>query len=490
MPFLILTRAGLADLGPRATYPGTVLYLNQGLLTAAEITRLQQAGAEVRMLPDATDAVMPEAVQAAISYAREQGGDPVWLECTSLQSEPPASSPVTRAADSLSTGTTSPPLYRSLVNSAGSLAGRALGYIRNLASSGQSLLIVPYVGYGNVHGITLRGRVLKDEGFQEQGPDDSRWQNLFELYKRLESDQVVGARVRAKFQGIEQEAVSDRGGYFSFEIALATPLASSGWLPVELELAAPKPAGNEPVRATAQVLVPPSTARFGIISDIDDTILWTNVTNRLNMMLMLARSNAHTRKPFKGVAAFYRALHEGMGGEANPVFYVSSSPWHLFTPLVEFMRVQDIPPGPLMLKELAVRKVLGQGRHREHKLDRIEDILRFYPHLQFILIGDSGEHDPEIYAEVVKRHPNSIRIIYIRNVNPDPARIEAIDRLIEEVRLTGTQLILAPDSEYAAAHAAAEGLIPAAGMAAVRSDKKEDEITAMDGNAADQPDAV
>ena len=89
------------------------------------------------------------------------------------------------------------------------------------------------------------------------------------------------------------------------------------------------------------MIVPAATARFGVSSDIDDTELWTNVTNKLNMALMLARANAHTRKPFKGVAAFYRALNQGAGGnEDSPVLYVSSSPWHLFGPLVEFLGVQ------------------------------------------------------------------------------------------------------------------------------------------------------
>ena len=222
--------------------------------------------------------------------------------------------------------------------------------------------------------------------------------------------------------------------------------------------------------------MPAATARFGVISDIDDTVLWTNVTNKLNMALMLARSNAHTRKPFKGVAAFYRALNHGAGGnEDNPVFYVSSSPWHLFAPLVEFLRVQDIPVGPLLLRELGLREVFKLTSHGNHKLEKIELILGYYPDMQFVLIGDSGEQDPEIYAEVVRRHPTSVRVIYIRNVNPDPARIEAIDRLVEAVSATSVQLILAPDSAFAASHAAAEGLIHVDLLPSVRSDKKEDD---------------
>lgn len=113
------------------------------------------------------------------------------------------------------------------------------------------------------------------------------------------------------------------------------------------------------------------------------------------------------------------------------------------------------------------------SNHGSHKLDKIELILSFFPDMQFVLIGDSGEQDPEIYAEVVRRHPKSVRIIYIRNVNPDPSRIEALDRLTEEVSATGTQLILVPDSVFAASHAAAEGLIGVDRLASVRMDKKE-----------------
>jgi phosphatidate phosphatase APP1 len=194
------------------------------------------------------------------------------------------------------------------------------------------------------------------------------------------------------------------------------------------------------------------------------------------MLLMLARSNAHTRKPFKGVTAFYSALRDGVAGnEGNPVFYVSSSPWHLYTPLVDFFQAQGIPLGPLMLKELGVRALFGASRHHSHKLQNIERILQTYPELPFILIGDSGQQDPEIYKEIVERHPQRIRAIYIRNVNPDPARIEALDKLIDEVRSTGAQLLLVPDSEFAAAHAAAEGLISPGGLGTIRSDKRSDE---------------
>ena len=175
------------------------------------------------------------------------------------------------------------------------------------------------------------------------------------------------------------------------------------------------------------------------------------------MILTVILSNEHTRKPFEGVAALYRALQGGAsGGEDNPIFYVSNSAWNLYTPLLEFLNVQKIPLGPLLLRDFGDH-VLFAKEPMSHKKRNIKMILDSFPHLSFVLIGDSGESDPEIYRDVVKEYPTRIRTVYIRSIDGRPARLAAIDKLIEEVRHTGSQLVLTPDSEFAAAHAAAEG---------------------------------
>jgi phosphatidate phosphatase APP1 len=321
------------------------------------------------------------------------------------------------------------------------------------------VIILPYVGYGTAQKLTVCGRVLQDEGFLPAGDADTRWRNLVQFYRRLESDEVPGARLRARFPGSEAHAVTDREGYFRLEVPVKS-LQPGPWQEVELEIP------EENVRATARVLVPPARARFGVISDIDDTIVASHVTNKLKMILTVALSNARTRKPFPGVAAFYRALHAGV----NPLFYVSKSPWNLYAPLVEYLEVQGLPPGPLMLRDF------GWSSNKNHKTEAIEEVLKTYPGLKFILVGDSGEEDPQIYAGIVHRFPERIRAIYIRSVNRDPKRIEAIEELIIQIAKTGCQLILAPDSEPAAAHAAAEGLIQVSELRAVRADRDSDSI--------------
>ena len=464
--FLILTRAGFADIGARIRPAGAALYLNPDVATEAEIGQLQAAGAQVHLLPQA----LPFEVAGQFEQVLKAAGLPagrLWIEH-------PERVPAAAVAPLPMAEPDAPALHERLARGAGQLAAGALRRLRN-AGSEHPLLVLPYLGFGNADKLWIKGRVLDEARFREQTGQDSSWSNLVALYHRLESDQVAGAHVVAHFDGRSWETVTDGGGYFAFEILPTAPLAG-GSHRVELELPDWKGSDGAPIRASSEAFVPAATARYGIISDIDDTVLWTNVTNKLNMALMLARTNAHTRKPFKGVAAFYRALRDGAGGnEDNPLFYVSSSPWHLFGFLVDFLRLQGIPVGPLLLRDLGMRDVFKLNKHGNHKLEKIELILRFYPGMQFVLIGDSGEKDPEIYAEIVRRHPQAVRMIYIRNVNPDPVRIEALDRLIEEVSSTGAQLILAPDSVFAASHAAAEGLIAVDRLAAVRSDKKDDD---------------
>jgi phosphatidate phosphatase APP1 len=300
--------------------------------------------------------------------------------------------------------------------------------------------------------------VLVDKRIRPAREGERRWRNFAAFIRQIESDEVPYARLRARFQGVEQELRADDEGYFRVE--LAAPGVTAGWQPVELELIE-----DPAVKAIGRVLVPSDSARFAVVSDIDDTVVYSHVTNKLRTLLTIALSNARTRKPFQGVAAFYRALHAGV----NPFFYVSKSPWNLYVPLVEYLEVQGLPEGPLFLRNLGLRMP------RDHKRAAISALLQAYPKLPFILIGDSGENDPEVYADIVRRFPKRIRVIYIRSVNRQPRRLGAIERLIAEVAPTGCQLVLAPDSEHAAAHAAAERLIQASELRAVRSERRLDE---------------
>jgi phosphatidate phosphatase APP1 len=344
--------------------------------------------------------------------------------------------------------------------------------LKRIRGFGSPLMIHPYLGFGTREKIILNGRVLEDTGIIHSENEDTILENLINMYRRFETDEVPNARLLAEFQGLQQETVADEEGYFRLEFNLGNNPDERVWQDVALELLHPLDRSKTRVRAVGKVMIPPSTARLGVISDIDDTVVWSNVTNKLKMILTVALLNERTRMPFKGVAAFYHALQQGAdGNQNNPIFYVSKSPWNLYSLLIEFFKIHDIPSGPLLLRDFGDHQLFFKD---SHKLTGIELILNLYPNLPFILIGDSGEQDPEIYARAVSLYPDRIRAIYIRSIDPSPVRTASIDKLVEEVRESGSQLILAPDTEFAAVHAAGEGMISTGALAAIRAGKNID----------------
>jgi phosphatidate phosphatase APP1 len=351
--------------------------------------------------------------------------------------------------------------------------------------------ILAYRGFGTTDWLSVEGRVLQDEPIGESSKGDSIWKNIGNTWKRFESDEVKGARVLARFGGWEGEAVSNEEGYFRFEVEPPErPDPGKLWHGVELTLLEPKL--PEPVRTIGAIMVPPPTARFGIISDIDDTVVETGVTRRVAMARTVFLRNAHTRLPFKGVAAFYDALHEQREGQGpNPIFFVSGSPWNLYDLLAEFMDLHHIPQGPLRLKDFGLdpRKLLKTDT-REHKLGCIEPIFTRYPHLRFILIGDSGEQDPEIYREVVRRHPGRVLAIYIRDVGNRAGREAQVRALAREIGGVGVPMLLVKDTVAAAVHAAERGWIDPDRLPDVREEKRKDEVAPSPTELLLKPDAA
>jgi phosphatidate phosphatase APP1 len=335
-------------------------------------------------------------------------------------------------------------------------------------------LIEAYLGYGTSSKLLVLGRVLKDRGAIASAKLDSKWRNLRNTFRRFATGEVAGAHVRVIFRDTEAQGVTDGEGYFSVELDLPPLEVTGSWHDVQLELHDAPSGEPRAAAAVSQVLVPAATARFGVISDIDDTVVTTNVTSTLKMLTTVLLSNAHVRMPFAGIAAFYKALHEGAaGGEGNPIFYVSNGPWNFYGLLIEFFKVNGIPLGPLFLRDFGPHILFApKTSHGTHKLLHIARLLEMYEHLPFILIGDSGERDPEIYAEVVRRYPKRIRAIYIRSIDQRPARLQAITSLAEEVRNTSTQFVLGGDSAAAATHAAGEGLIASSALAAIVNDDR------------------
>jgi phosphatidate phosphatase APP1 len=336
---------------------------------------------------------------------------------------------------------------------------------------GGGVVLQPYRGYGSREEVFLIGRVFRQPAAPGAGPaEGTAGGDAIDLGRRLLRRGVGGAELVARFGGAERRLATDRDGYFRVSLRPAVPPPGDRlWHAMDLELLAP-----ERVRAEGRVFVPPEACRFVAISDVDDTVMHTGVASKAAMLWRLFMQGAESRVAFPGVAAFLRALHAGASGaEHNPMLYVSRAPWTNYEVLDAFFRLHGIPVGPLLfLREwgLTVQSPLPR-RGKGHKLELIRNMLALYRDLPFVLVGDSGQRDPEIYARVVRENPGRVLAVYVRNVSREPERVRAIEALAVEVAAAGSALVLAADSLAMAEHAAAQGLIAPGALAEVRGER-------------------
>lgn len=338
------------------------------------------------------------------------------------------------------------------------------------------LQIITYRSYGTSIRLYVKGRVLEDKGIRKAAADDNLFQKVLAMYQRFESDEVPGARLALTLQGERHEVVTDDEGYFVINLQPRVALPwEDMWQEIEVELIESRLKFDNGLKTIANVLVPPADAEYGIISDIDDTIVRTGATNLLAMSRNTFLHNAYTRLPFAGVAEFYKSLQLGRNGKRNnPFFYVSSSPWNLYDLLVDFMDLNKIPEGPLLLRDYGFdHKKTGFSDHMGHKFHEIQNILTTYPHLNFVLIGDSGQEDPKIYREVVKRFPGRILAIYIRDVQLAEREKIALD-ISKQLVDDRVEMVVVDNTVEAAKHAADIKLIFTDTIPAIVEDKEKD----------------
>lgn len=337
------------------------------------------------------------------------------------------------------------------------------------------LTLVGYRGHGGHDIIRIVGRLVEDKGVDAADPRDGPLETMLSTIRRLESDEIPDARIMARFgETALAEGKTDHDGYFHLTLHVEDEL-EPGWREVELELLESL-AGGAGLNSKAEVLVPDSGAEFGIISDIDDTVLRTQATELLTQVRLTLLKSAGIRSPMPGATPLYRLLEGGPDQDGhNPFFYVSNSGWGLYDLIAKFMEEHDLPKGPIYLQDIAVLEPKSpQLGNERHKRATIEQLLADYPELDFVLIGDSGQDDPETYRDVVKEHTGRVRAVLIRAVTP-PERDAEVRRIIQEIADMGVAAAAAESSVSIARAAADFGLIPHDAIAEVREAMVEEE---------------
>jgi hypothetical protein len=167
-----------------------------------------------------------------------------------------------------------------------------------------------------------------------------------------------------------------------------------------------------------------------VISDIDDTIKVTQVHDR---QAMFRNTFLEPFAAVPGMADVYRSWAEKPKAQ---FCYVSASPWQLFLPLSEFVRSNGFPSGTFCLKQFRLKDEsfwsLFQSPEK-YKLKVIEPMMKRFPNRKFVLVGDSGQRDPEVYGALARRFPEQVIKILIRDVTNDPPDAERFKRAFRDV---------------------------------------------------------
>ncbi|WP_339662354.1 App1 family protein [Croceibacter atlanticus] len=318
------------------------------------------------------------------------------------------------------------------------------------------LQIIAFQSYGTKTHLYLRGRALEDESINLS--KKGFFSLLINTWKRFETDEVRHETLKIQLPN-EQVLYSDTNseGYYLVDEQtndLTDSINEEGWLNYEIAYDVFKDKLiNLENRFPGEMLIPSESSKFGVISDIDDTLLETGVVSKLKWKVLVNSlfKHAENRMAFAGAATIYSKLHQGISGEeANPIFYVSNSPWNLYRYLEYFLKHNNFPKGPILLRDFRTPFDKTKKRKVSHKEHEIKNIIKTYPNKKFVLIGDAGEHDIDIYLDIVKHYPDRIKAIYIRTVN-HKKRMLRIQRLIKDY--TNVPVLLFQESKEVLEHA-------------------------------------
>ncbi len=307
--------------------------------------------------------------------------------------------------------------------------------------------VQPFFGFRNAERLLLNARALRSREpvFEKR----SFWRDFATMVGQYMSHEVADLTVELEYQTADgqimrQKAVSGPEGYVRFDLPIDANSAQpdrTRWEKARLFWKTDETSENA---AEAYILAPGTQTQFGIISDIDDTILETGITGNLraiarNWRRILTQMPAD-RTAVPGVSAFYAAIGGNPAGSrepaaaidalvpqarVRPVFYVSSSPWNLFSYLVTFKRSRGLPIGPVLLRDWGFnRQTLGKEGHGSHKREAIARILSTFPHLRFALIGDDTQKDLAAFGAIAAAFPGRVAAVFIRSVSGEPLNDE------------------------------------------------------------------
>jgi phosphatidate phosphatase APP1 len=307
-----------------------------------------------------------------------------------------------------------------------------------LVARGWTPRVVPFTGYGREDQVRLLARVLLTPPGRVSG---ARGRRGWRSFVSAPSPRV---EVTVEIGDVVHSTRSDRDGYVD---ELVPGHFEAGWITARWAVT-----GREPLEAPVRVVG--ADVRLGVVSDVDDTVIVTMLPRPLVAFRNAFLLHEEDRRPVQGMARLYRRLARAY--PETPFVYLSTGAWNVAPALHRFLRRHDYPAGPLLLTDWGPTEQTVFRSGREHKRTQLRRLFEELPDVQWLLIGDDGQADPEVYAEAAREHPDSVAGIVIRQLSageqlathgsplgaPEPDDVDIVigedgDSLAEQMRRRG-----------------------------------------------------
>lgn len=277
---------------------------------------------------------------------------------------------------------------------------------RRARKRGQKPTVTPFPGYAGVDWVRVLGRVLIVPPVKTT---ESGEYATVRGWRSFVSVPVGYAQVTIRIGDAVHDVVSDRGGVIDTVIAARL---EPGWQTLEMSVE-----GGEPVETRVFVVGP--EIRFGVLSDVDDTVMVTALPRPFVAAWNSFVVDEHARLPVPGMAVLLERLVRDNPG--SPVVYLSTGAWNIAPTLIRFLRRHVFPPGSMLLTDWGPTHDRWFRSGKDHKLTNLDRLAREFPQVRWLLIGDDGQRDEEIYTRFAASHPDNVVAVAIRRLSPTEA---------------------------------------------------------------------
>lgn len=301
---------------------------------------------------------------------------------------------------------------------------------RRARARGLKPLVTPFPGYGGEDWIRVLGRVLIAPPARRTATGDYA---SIRGWRSFAAVPVGFAKVRVEVGGVAHDVVADRGGVV--DVVLPARMGA-GWQTLSMSVESGE-------STESRVFIVGSDVHFGVVSDIDDTVMVTALPRPLLAAWNSFVVDEHARQPVPGMAVLLERLVRDNPG--TPMVYLSTGAWNIVPTLLRFLRRHLFPSGSVLLTDWGPTHDRWFRSGKAHKLTNLGRLAQEFPDVRWLLVGDDGQHDDEIYTTFTKEHPENVAAVAIRRLSPAEAVLAGGRTVVDDHSAAGVPWVTGSD---------------------------------------------